>query len=287
MLRSGPRSLAKEANVSVARPSRAPTRPTLNGSFPHRYLHGRAAQEIGLRIIRGVLRPGDPLPVEMELSARMGIGRPAVREAIKILAGKGLVFSRQKSGTRVRPRQDWNFLDADVLTWQLQSGPTAKMVRELFELRRLIEPAAAELAAARAPAAHVARLTAAYREMAAAGDDGNKFLGPDMRFHRTILEAANNDMLRSLATVVDTALSLSLRLSVDNPRGQRFSLPLHKAVLDAIRRRDTDGARRAMIRLIDDAESDVRRVLKLSASRRRKRPPAGRIGPSKLGAPAA
>ena len=226
-----------------------------------------------MRIVRGALRPGDPLPVETELSAMMGIGRPAVREAIKMLAGKGLVSSRQKRGTRVRPRQDWNFLDADVLTWQLAARPSAKIVRELFELRRFIEPAAAELAAMRAPARHIARLTAAYGEMVAAGDDGQKFLQPDMRFHRTILDAVNNDMLRSLATVVDTALSLSLRLTIDSPRGQRYSLPLHKAVLDAIRRRDPNAARRAMIRLIDDAESDVHRVLKLSASRRQRRSP--------------
>jgi DNA-binding FadR family transcriptional regulator len=108
--------------------------------------------------------------------------------------------------------------------------------------------------------------------MVAVGDDGTKFLEPDMRFHRTILEAVNNEMLRSLATVVDTALLLSLRLSVDNPRGQRYSLPLHRAVLAAIRRRDATGASRAMVRLIDDAERDVRRVLSLRGRGRRRRP---------------
>jgi DNA-binding FadR family transcriptional regulator len=237
--------------------------PAAAGSFPRRSLHGRVAQDIGLQIVRGALRPGDPLPIETQLSAQFGISRPAVREAIKILAGKGLVQSRPKTGTRVRPRQDWNFLDADVLTWQLAVGPPAKIVRELFELRRVIEPAAAALAAARAPAPYLRRLRAAYEDMVTACDQGVGFLEPDMRFHRTILEAVDNEMLRSLATVVDTALSLSLRLSIDNPRGQRYSLPLHKAVLDTIGRRSAVAARGAMLRLIQSAERDVRRVLRL------------------------
>jgi len=220
-----------------------------------------------MRIIRGKLRPGDPLPIETDLSAEFGVSRPAVREAIKILAGKGLVQSRPKIGTRVRPREDWNFLDADVLTWQLAVGPSTKIVRELFELRRVIEPAAAALAAGRAPASHLRRLRVAYADMAATCDEGALFLEPDMRFHRTILEAVNNEMLRSLATVVNTALSLSLRLSIDNPRGQRYSLPLHKAVLDAIGRRNATAARRAMHRLIEGAEDDVRRVLRKRRAR--------------------
>jgi DNA-binding FadR family transcriptional regulator len=240
----------------------APPRAAAGGSFPRQSLHGRVAQEMGLQIVRGTLRPGDPLPIETRLSAQFGISRPAVREAIKILAGKGLVQSRPKTGTRVRPRQDWNFLDADVLTWQLAVAPAGKIVRELFELRRVIEPAAAALAAARAPAPHLRRLRAAYEDMVTACDQESGFLEPDMRFHRTILEAVDNEMLRSLATVVDTALSLSLRLSIDNPRGQRYSLPLHKAVLDAIARRATVRARQAMLRLIEDAERDVRRVIR-------------------------
>jgi DNA-binding FadR family transcriptional regulator len=233
------------------------------GSFTRRSLHGQVAQEVGIEIVRGAFRPGDLLPIEADLCVKMGISRTAVREAIKVLAGKGLVRSRPKTGTRVQPRDAWNFLDADILTWQLASGPPGKIVRELFELRRVIEPAAAALAAARAPKAQVARLAEAYREMVAAGDDGARFLDPDMRFHRTILDAVDNEMLRSLTTVVDTALTLSLRLSMDNPHGQRLSLPLHKAVLDAIRRRDGRAAHRAMVRLIDDAERDVRRVVGL------------------------
>ncbi|HTO81805.1 MAG TPA: FCD domain-containing protein [Methylomirabilota bacterium] len=224
------------------------------------------AQEMGLQIVRGTLQPGDPLPIETRLSAQFGISRPAVREAIKILAGKGLVQSRPKTGTRVRPRQDWNFLDADMLTWQLAVAPAGKIVRELFELRRVIEPAAAALAAARAPPPHLRRLRVAYEDMVTACDRESGFLEPDMRFHRTILEAVDNEMLRSLATVVDTALSLSLRLSIDNPRGQRYSLPLHKAVLDAIAGRAAARARQAMLRLIEDAERDVRRVMRRRGS---------------------
>jgi DNA-binding FadR family transcriptional regulator len=228
-----------------------------------RSLHGQVANRIGAGILGGRFAPSAMLPNEADWSAQLGVSRTALREAIKLLSGKGLVESRPKTGTRVRPRERWNFLDPDVLAWQLAAGPADDFVRDLFELRRLIEEAAASFAARRASIADIEAIAAAYADMAAAGDDDARFIEPDLRFHRTILRAVGNEMLRALGAVVETALASSLRLSLDNPRGQRHSLPLHKAVLDAIHARAPARARRAMQRLIDHAEADVMSALAL------------------------
>ena len=90
--------------------------------YPTRGVHGRLVEQIGRRILGGELAPGAMLPREAELVQELGISRTAVREAIKVLAAKGLVESRQKLGMRVRPERAWNLLDPDVLAWQAASG---------------------------------------------------------------------------------------------------------------------------------------------------------------------
>jgi len=226
-----------------------------------RGLVGRVVQTIGLRIVGGDLPVGTHLPNASDWCGELEVSRTVLREATKVLVSKGLLESRPKTGTRVRPADNWNVLDPDVLAWQLAAAPRDRFVRELFELRRVAEPAVAALAAIRASADDIARLENAYRDMAACGDDPRRFIEPDMRFHRTVLTAIDNGMLRALGGVIETALTLSLYMSLESPRDQRQSLPLHEAVMIAIRDRDPEGARRAMQGLIDDAEEDVRRTL--------------------------
>ena len=98
----------------------------------------------------GELRPGATLPNSTDLARQLSIARPAMREAIKLLAGKGLLESTPRRGTVVRPRQAWNCLDEDVLSWQLRDTPNAAFMRDLYELRRIVEPEAAACAAIRA-----------------------------------------------------------------------------------------------------------------------------------------
>src|SRR5262249_18820510 len=105
-------------------------------TYSNRSLHGQVAHDIGAQILRGDLGPGDVLPNEADFSARLKVSRTALREAIKVLAAKGLVESRPKTGTRVRPRGEWNLLDPDVLAWQLAAGPVESFVADLFELRQ-------------------------------------------------------------------------------------------------------------------------------------------------------
>ena len=239
----------------------------------NRGLLGRVVHAVGLRIISGELPPGTAMPAEAEWGAQLGVSRTVLREATKVLISKGLVESRPKTGTRVRAAEHWNRLDPDVLSWQLAVAPRETFVREIFELRRAIEPSVAALAAVRATDAQLQDMGAALEGMDAAGDDGRRFIGPDLQFHLGILNAVDNGMIRSLSGVIETALTTSMYLSLDNPRGQAHSLPLHRAVHDALCARDPNAAREAMTRLIDDAEHDAAKAMKV---RQRKGRTAGR-----------
>src|SRR6476659_8056400 len=171
---------------------------TKSRTYPRRGLHGQVVHQVGVSIVRGELEPGELLP-EDGLVSEPSVSRTVVREAIKVLAGKGLVESRPKTGTRVRPRSDWNFLDPDVLSWRYAGGVSADDVRALFELRRAIEPMSAALAAQRATPAQIAEIHAALAEMEAVSDDGDRFAKPDLVFHQTILRMTGNELIGSLA----------------------------------------------------------------------------------------
>src|SRR5262245_31847703 len=99
------------------------------------------------------------------MPAGLTASRTVLREAIKVLAAKGLVESRPRTGTRVRPRRTWNLLDPDVLAWQQEGTPSAIFLRSLTEVRQIVEPSAAALAAARANARERAGIAEAYRDM--------------------------------------------------------------------------------------------------------------------------
>lgn len=222
-------------------------------------LHAAAVDKIGGWIVQGRILPGEILTTA-QVNA-LGLSRSVLREAIKVLAGKGLIESRPRTGTRVRPRADWNFLDPDVLAWRFSGTIGPDDVRALFELRSAIEPMAASLAAMRASDAQIQVLNDALARMDAVVHDGELFAEPDLLFHQTILRMTGNELIGSLAALIETALVMSFRLSIDAPEGQEPSMPLHRKVAERIAAHDPDGARDAMIVLLKDAENDVRHVV--------------------------
>jgi DNA-binding FadR family transcriptional regulator len=230
-------------------------------------LHGMILTQIGQRIVRGDFAPGEALPNADDWCAAEGVSRTVLREAIKVLAGKGLVESRPKTGTRVRPRADWNFLDPDVLAWRFASAANGDDARSLFDLRRGIEPMAAGLAAERATPAQVRELEGVLAEMEEAADEPERFAAPDLVFHQSLLRMTGNELIGSLAAVIETALLMSFRLSNDNPSGQRHSMPLHREVVVKIAAKDPEGARQAMLTLLDQAQDDVRRSIDVRRGR--------------------
>jgi DNA-binding FadR family transcriptional regulator len=223
-------------------------------------LHEHVIEEIGTRIIAGEFTPGVALPGETELCHTLGVSRTALREALRVLASKGLVEPKRKIGTVVRPMQDWNFLDADILSWRLEGRECERVIDELYELRHLIEPVAASLAAQRAGKADLEVLRSAYEEMRAAGDDGERIAAPDLKFHQAIITASGNKLFSSLAHVIGAALSVNFKLVRHAPSGHPHSMPAHKKVLEAIEAGHFSAARLAMQKLIEDSQHEARAV---------------------------
>jgi DNA-binding FadR family transcriptional regulator len=248
-------------------------------TYSRRSLHAQVATDIGGRIMRGEFAPGEVLPNESDFSAALKVSRTALREAIKVLAAKGLVESRPKTGTRVRAREQWNMLDPDVLAWQFAATEAVRFAEDLFEVRRIIEPAAAALASARAEGADLDAIEAAYSGMEAAGSDLEASLGPDLRFHLAILAATGNELLVPLGALIETALAFSIKISGTRPGANFHALPMHGAVLAAIKSRDPEAARRAMLVLLDESVEDVR----LGIAERSAVTPAARPGKAALG----
>ena len=243
--------------------------------YPDRSLHDRVVHAIGRKILGGELPPGALLPAEPEL----GASRTVLREAIKVLTAKGLVEARPKIGTRVRPRDAWNLLDPDVLAWQQRGAGSPSLLRALTEVRRIIEPAAAELAASRADASDLAALGEALEgmERTAHARNGNvePFVQADMRFHLAILHACRNELLEQMSRVVYSALLVSFRATSSLPGRARGSLPGHRAIFDAIRARDPRGAAAAMRLLV---QATAREIEAMGRRPRPRRPGTSRLG---------
>ena len=116
----------------------------------HRKLYQYIVDEIGQRIIRGKYSAEDVLPTEDQLSSELKVSRGVLREAIKVLTQKGLIQTRPRVGTQVLPRENWNLFDPDVLVWRLQIEDKTTFLKNVTEVRRLIESEAARQAARRA-----------------------------------------------------------------------------------------------------------------------------------------
>ncbi len=217
----------------------------------------RIANEIARRITQGKLGEGDILPKEVELAAEFNVSRTSIREALSLLKAKGLIESRQKLGTRVLPRVSWNMLDGDLLEWTWSQRPVAEFANRLNEVRRIVEPEACALCAKNGTDSDLAAIERAYHEMDAAGGDVSAFAEPDLRFHRGILIGTGNEFLVAFGAIVEAALRMSFELSTKNPDAPRRALSLHRAVLDRMWSRDADGARQAMLRLLDLTESNI------------------------------
>ena len=247
----------------------------------HGDLPTQLADLIGRRILSGSLKSGDQLPPETEFLNQSGVSRTTMREAIKLLASKGLVEAKPKLGTWVRPSKDWSVLDPAVLRWRFE-GEGADNLQDLlslFEVRRMLEPEAAALAAARGDDAKLGAVRAAYDDLERASDAGDGLIEADVAFHLAVLDAAQNKYLAALGTVIEVAILSTARISLRRPGGLRHALPMHKAVGDAIHSHRPDLARAQMQTLLDDARHDVMTVMASApagAAKPRRAPTKGR-----------
>lgn len=225
-------------------------------------IHGKVARELGIAIVAGRYRPGEILYGEIDASDRLKVSRTAYREAIRILAAKGLVESRPKVGTRVSPQSEWHLLDPDVLGWMFDVNPNESFLESLFELRKIIEPEAAALAARRRTEKHLAVMAESLRGMGDHTLHTEEGRTADRNFHAALLSASANAFLISLTSGVSAAISWTTVFKERLMPRHRDPVPDHKRVYDAIAARDAEGARKAMVNLVDMAFLDASKAHK-------------------------
>lgn len=219
-----------------------------------RGLHAQTVETIGSRIVRGRYAPGTPLSPD-ELEEEFGISKTVLREALRVLAAKGLVDARQKRGTVVRPRSSWSLLDADLLRWQGGEADAA-FLANLAEVRGIVEPAGARLAAERHTDDDIRALRDAVQAMGDAGTDAAAVVAADLAFHRALLDAAHNELLSRMEVVIEAGLRARDQV-VHSGENWPDSIGVHQAIIDAITAGDGAAAQRAVEALLEQASQDV------------------------------
>ena len=229
-------------------------------------VHGNTVDFLGAAILAGRFGVDGALPPEPSLCEELGVSRTVIREAVKSLVAKGMIQTGPKVGTRVLPSEHWNWFDPDVMAWQAQAGLSAEFVRDLQDLRLIVEPAAIRMAAQRATAQDIQGIEDAFAGMRRADYEGGDYVTHDLRFHQGLLRASGNRMLVQMSKALGALLRTSFEISTRRKDGPLISLPMHRAVLDAVIARQPDVAEAAVRELIDSAGEDIEQVL---ASRRR------------------
>ncbi len=222
------------------------------GATPRRGVFGMLVHTLGRRIVGGEYPPGSTMPNEDELVASLKVSRTTFREAMKTLASKSLVEIRPKTGTRVREQCHWHHTDPDVMVWHYETGPSEALLTALRDIRRIVEPAAANRAASEATEAEIAKIASAYQEMCNTIGHPKAHSEADRAFHAAIFEASHNFILARMIDVI--AIAIYANAVAATPavvRGQQMSLPFHRSVLDAIRDRDPVAAELAAHALLD------------------------------------
>ena len=229
------------------------------------YVHQRIADEIGSSILCGKRAVGSLLPKEMDAAVDLGVSRTSYREAVRLLIAKGLVETRPKVGTHVTHRRRWQVLDPDVLRWAFHSGPSLTFIQELFELREILEPHAAELAARRRSIEQLALMGHALQEMYRHGLSTAAGRAADQRFHEGILVATGNQALMTLSASICAAIHWTTVFKHQSANPPRDALPDHRKLYAAIVDSDAGGAAAAAKELIKLALEDTRASLVANA----------------------
>lgn len=213
----------------------------------------QVARELGRRIVAGSYEPGTLIDEENTLAQRYQVSRVVIRDAVKILVGKGLLDVRRGIGTKIRPRNQWSMLDDDVLAWHLSAPPNPDFLKQLMDIRLAFEPKAARWAAERATAEDIVEIERACAAMESEEGTVENFVIADAEFHRSVLRAAHNEFLKAMEGVIYSALMVSIRLTNKDPRDNKTSVPFHRAVCDAIVARNGDLAEELTANLLNDA----------------------------------
>ncbi len=221
-------------------------------------IHHQIVETLGREIVTGVLPVGSQIPTESILAESLGVGRLALREAMKVLASMGMVVILPKTGTHVLPRESWNLFDPNVLQWHVQYAFDEEFTKDLVELRNMIEPAAAGIAATQATLEQIGTIRQAYVDMVQAETHAD-YLEADLRFHGAVLSSCKNRFIRQLQTPISEVLRVSFKASSTPGRDtdREHALILHQALLIAIENHDPAAAINSVQKLIDRASERI------------------------------
>lgn len=221
-------------------------------------LHSELVDMLGLRIVRGDYPPGARIDVD-SLEPEFGVSKTAIREALRVIREKGLIDSWPKRGTIVNDRKAWKLLDSDVIMWRRSARrDDDRLLTELSQLRDVIEPAAAKLAAQYRQPEDIEALRRAFAEFESAGRDIERLAAADQDFHLHLLRATHNELMMRLDVVIVHALSARNRIQ-HHPGGDWLDpVPDHRQVLEAIEAGDPAAAEAAMKYAIRESDVDLR-----------------------------
>src|SRR5690349_18013824 len=222
-------------------------------------LHASVLDALGRQVVSGELAAGTVLRID-ELDERYGVSRSVVREAVRVLDSMGLVEARKRLGVRVLPSSAWNVFDPRVIRWRLDGPGREEQLLSLGELRRGVEPVAAELAAAHATPEQCGAMLGAVVQMAVHAKSGDleAYLQADQLFHATLLAASGNEMLAALAGVVGEVLAGRTHHDLMPATPNPVAVRLHGDVAEAVQSGDSAAASAAMNAIIAEASDALR-----------------------------
>lgn len=215
-------------------------------SIKRRRLHEDIVQQFHTLIRQGRLKHGDRLPSERSLAEQFGVSRSSVREAIRSLELQGLVQSKRGSGTFIDTANVEGNLDSVMafITATLSTGGAD--LTDVFEMRHVLEPPIAALAARRATPEDVRRLRGILFEQRARIDSGGTGVESDTAFHFALASATHNTALIKVVSAVEDILQLSRDRSLQEPGRPLRSLESHWEILQTIEAGDSARAQQAM-----------------------------------------
>jgi len=229
-------------------------------AFSRRGLHGQLVDALGSRIVGGRILPGETIDGQA-VEEEFGVSRTVVREALKVLTAKGLVDARPRLGTYVRARVHWNLLDGDIMAWRGSTeNPDHRLLLELGEVRAIVEPGAAGLAASRRTVEQLERIRSALKGMENA-PDVDATIDADIDFHLSVLAGAGNELMERFEVMLVPALRARDTVTLRQSHGTEY-LVYHREVFEAIERSDAEAAERSMRQLLTTAADDAAKVLR-------------------------
>jgi GntR family galactonate operon transcriptional repressor len=234
-------------------------------------LHNRVTRALALQLIQAERdEVAIVFPNEADLCKQLGVSRSILREAVKVLENKGMVQVRPRSGTRSRPRSDWNQLDPHILGWQCELKPDAHFLRDLCEVRLAIEPIASGFAALRANQEEIASIRRCLdrRLQILAVKDLEGAIDADLQYHTAVVAASHNPLFQQLNSTIADPYRVALSYTLLLPASVALELEEYRKLTEAIEQRNPLAARRSSEEIVGFAMLAVEQVIRDQESRK-------------------